>query len=565
MSSSLIILAVIIIYVFAYFTYGKFLSTKIFNLDSKAKCPSETLKDNIDYVPANKQVLFGHHFTSIAGTGPIVGPAIGVIWGWLPALIWIILGSIFMGAVHDLGSMIVSIRNNGRSIGDICAKYISNRVRFLFLFVMFFGLLIVVAIFGVVIASMFDMFPQSVIPVWLQIPIAIWAGHMIYKRNYSYKIVGLIAVFLMYLTIILGAYYPIKMPEILNISPVGVWVIIFLIYAYIASILPVQTLLQPRDYINYYQLVIAMALLIVGILVSNPQMVAPVVNLNPIGAPPILPILFVIISCGAISGFHSLVSSGTSSKQCDNESSCLYIGYGSMLLEGIVGVSVLIACAAGIGLGLNHQGEFLTGTAAFESHYATWQAASGLTSKLSAFVLGSVNMISSLNIPNNILIAIIAVFIVSFSSTTLDTATRLQRYTITEISEALGFKLFTNRYIATFIAIITALLLAFYNGTGEGALAIWPLFGSTNQLLAVLALLVISVYLAYKKKPIYYTFIPMLFMVIITFWAIILNIQEFFIKSNWLLFIIGIVIFILELWVIIESIIVLRKAYLSKN
>lgn len=550
-----------ILYLVAYHTYGKYLGRKIFKLDPKAECPSCSLQDNTDFVPTKKPILFGHHFTSIAGTGPIVGPAIAIIWGWVPALCWILVGSIFMGAVHDFGAMVVSLRNQGRSIGDVASDLINKRVRTLFLLIIFFELWIVVAIFGVVIAVVFNMYPQAVIPVWLEIPIAVWLGHMIYKKGAPHLPMSLIAVAIMYATVILGAYVPVKMPAVMGLDPVAVWVIVLLAYAYIASTLPVQTLLQPRDYINSHQLFIALTLLGLGVLVAHPTMVAPAADFAPQGAPPIWPMLFVVVACGAISGFHSLVSSGTSSKQCDRETSSLAIGYGGMLMEGMLAIFVIVACGAGLALGLTKGAETFTGIAAFSQHYASWGAAAGLGSKVAAFVQGAANMIETIGIPAQITVTIMGVFVVSFAATTLDTATRLQRYIVAELATAWGFPAAARKHPATLIAVISALILAFYNGSGKGALTLWPLFGSVNQLLAGLALLVITVYLAYRKAPIVYTMVPMLFMLLMTGWAMIFNLNAFYAKADWLLFAIGLAVFVLEIWMVIESAIILGKVY----
>jgi carbon starvation protein len=561
MNSLLLAIGAGVLYVVAYHTYGKFLGSKIFKLNSEAVCPSKEFRDNVDFVPTQKPILFGHHFTSIAGTGPIVGPAIAIIWGWVPALVWVLLGSIFMGAVHDFGAMVVSLRNQGRSIGDVAADLISKRVRTLFLLIIFFELWIVVAIFGVVIAVIFNMYPQSVIPIWLEIPIAVWLGHMVYKKGAAHLPMSIFAVVLMYITVVIGAYVPIKMPAMLGLSPVALWVIILLIYSYIASTLPVQTLLQPRDYINSHQLFVALGLLTLGVLFAHPTMVAPSANFSPSGAPPIWPMLFVVIACGAISGFHSLVSSGTSSKQCDAESSSLAIGYGSMLMEGMLSVFVIIACGAGLAIGLTKGGQTFTGVEAFTQNYTSWGAAAGLGTMISSFVVGSANMIEKIGIPHNITITIMGVFVVSFAGTTLDTATRLQRYIVAELSTAMGVPVLAKKHPATLIAVITAFILAFYNGSGQGALKLWPLFGSVNQLLAGLALLVVTVYLAHKKAPLVYTLIPMIFMLFMTGWAMLINLGDFYGKANWLLFFIGLAVFILEIWMVIESVIVLAKVY----
>ena len=561
MNSLFIALGAAILYLVAYHTYGKYLGRKIFKLNPQAVCPSKEFEDNMDFVPTKKPILFGHHFTSIAGTGPIVGPAIGIIWGWVPALIWILLGSILMGAVHDFGAMVVSLRNQGRSIGDLASDIINKRVRILFLLIIFFELWIVVAIFGVVIAVVFKMFPQSVLPVFLEIPIALWLGYMIYKKGANHLTMSIIAVVVMYITVIIGAYVPINLPAMFGIGPIGLWVIILLAYAYIASTLPVQTLLQPRDYINSHQLFIALALLSVGILVAHPTIVAPAVNLSPKGAPPMWPMIFVVIACGAISGFHSLVSSGTSSKQCNAESDSLPIGYGGMLMEGMLAVFVIVACGAGLAMGLTKGGETFTGITAFNQHYATWGAAAGLGSKISSFVVGSANMIETLGIPHKITMTIMGVFVASFAATTLDTATRLQRYIVAELGTSIGVPAVSGKHPATIIAVGTALFLAFFNGTGKGALTLWPLFGATNQLLAGLALLVITVYLARKKVAIIYTFIPMVFMIFMTGWAMLLNLSKFYSTSKWLLFSIGLATIVLEIWMIAESIIVLKDVY----
>ena len=555
MNSLIIALVSAVLYLLAYHTYGRFLAKKIFRIDPQAKCPSETHHDGIDFVATDKLVLFGHHFTSIAGTGPIVGPAIAIIWGWLPALVWILIGSIFMGAVHDFGSMIISLRNEGRSIGDLAGSIIGPRVKFLFMLIIFFALWLVIAIFGVVIASVFSIFPASVIPVWLQLPIAVWLGFMVYKKGKSHITFGIIATLLMYTTIGIGAYTSGLLPSL----SVGTWVILLLIYAYVASTLPVTVLLQPRDYINAFQLCIAMALLLLGILVTHPPMVAPATNWHPEGAPALFPLLFITVACGAISGFHCLVSSGTSSKQCDNERSAQGISYGGMLLEGLLAIIVLIACGAGIGLGLEKAGITYSGTAAFQQQYSSWGAAAGLAAKIEAFVTGAANMISGLGLPKNIVLALMGVFVASFAATTLDTATRIQRYIVSEIAISCKVPALGKKHPATFIAVFTALLLAFSSGGGKGALALWPLFGSVNQLLAGLALLVITVWLARKNIPILYTAIPMVFMIAMTSWAMKINLAIFFANGEWLLFGIGSIITLLQVWMVVEGIIVLAR------
>ncbi len=558
-------------YIVVYKVYGRFLSKKVFHLKEEAKTPAHELKDGIDYVPTKKGVIFGHHFTSIAGTGPIVGPAIGIIWGWLPAFLWVFLGSIIMGGVHDLGALIISMRNRGVSIAEITSKYLNKRARTLFFLIVFFELLIVVAIFGLVIAIIFKLYPQAVFPVWFEIPIAVFLGYIIYKKKGNIILYTIIAIVLMYITVVLGHFIPLKMPHLLGMPDTGVWTIILLIYAYIASTIPVTALLQPRDYINAWELFIAMGLLVGGIFVTglfkNMPMVAPAVNLHPKGAPPIWPFLFITIACGAISGFHSIVSSGTSAKQVSSEKDALFVGYGSMLMESSLAVLVIIACGAGIGLAYTTKnGQLLQGVAAWRAHYTTWLGNSGLADKIRPMVVGAANMISTMGIPKAIGTVIMGVFIASFAGTTLDTATRLQRYVIAEFGTNINQNWMANRWIATGIAVGTALLLAFSTGAhGMGAMTLWPLFGAVNQLLAGLALLLITVYLK-KNGPWYWlTLIPCIFMLFMTIWGLILNISAFldvknnFLKPNWILTIIGIICLILSIWLVIEGILTLRK------
>jgi len=548
-------------YLVAYHTYGRFLAKKIFQLNKDAPVPSKELHDGIDYVPARKGIIFGHHYTSIAGTGPIVGPAIGIIWGWLPAILWVFFGSIFMGAVHDFGALVVSLRNEGKSLSEVAAKYINMRVRFIFFAIVFLSLLIVIAIFGVVIATVFTRFPSAVVPVWLQIPIAVALGFAVYKKTANVAIATTIAVIGMYLCIAIGSFLPVKLGAAFGIPSTGLWVIILLIYAWVASTLPVTTLLQPRDYINAWQLFIAMGLLVGGAVAAslsgNLPLVAPPVNRAlPPDTPPIWPFMFVIIACGAISGFHSLVASGTSSKQVSKETDCQFVGYGSMLLEGFLALLVLICVAAGIGMALKlNDGTILTGQAAWQHQYSTWIGAKGLSDKIAPVVIGAANMMGQIGIPESVGITLMGVFIASFAGTTLDTSTRIQRYVISEMANNLRIPSLANRWAATSFAVLTAAGLAFATGAdGKGAMMLWPLFGSANQLLAALALLLVTLYLKRKHGlKFLVTGVPCLIMLVITNWSMVKNELNFISKSNWLLVIIGGGIFTLSLWMTIEA------------
>jgi len=561
MNSVILALFSFFAYIIAYKTYGRYLAKKIFKLDNNTQTPAYKFMDNKDFVPARKEILFGHHFTSIAGLGPIVGPAVAVIWGWVPAVLWVIFGSIFLGAVHDFGSLVLSMRSRGRSIGDIAGDLINPRVRTLFMIIIFFELWLVIAVFALIIALLFDMYPEAVISIWTQIPLAIWLGWMVYKRGHNPFWPSIAAVTCLYITIIIGSYVPVKMPAIGFFTPVMIWmVLLFIINSFITSTVPVHVLLQPRDYINAQQLAIILILISAGIFIGHPAIIAPVFVASPVGAPPMWPFLFVIVACGAISGFHSIVSSGTSAKQISFESDAQAIGYGTMLTEGVLAILVIIAITAGIGMKYTSaDGTILTGRSAFSTHYSSWAAASGLSSNINAFIIGAANLVDTYGIPVKIGLTIMGVFLVSFASTTLDTATRLQRYIISEFSSANNIKFFQNIYTATGLATLTAAGLAFYDGTGQGALKLWPLFGTINQLMAALALLLLTVYFIRSKKPVIITLIPFLFMVIITGWAMIINIGDYYNTNNWLLFGIGTVVFVLEIWMIMESVIVLKN------
>ncbi|MDP8210187.1 MAG: carbon starvation protein A [Candidatus Stygibacter australis] len=548
----LLIVITIVGYLLAYRLYGRFLGKKIFRLTSSNRVPAQEFEDGVDFMPTRKSVIFGHHYTSIAGTGPIVGPAIAIIWGWLPAVLWIIFGSIFMGAVHDLGALVISLRNRGVSISEVTGKYISPTARILFFIIVFLELWIFIAVLALVIAIIFMLFPASVMPVWSEVILALLLGYAVYKKGGNLTLWSVIVVILMYITIILGVQYPISLTGSEAIPATGIWAIILLIYAFIASILPVNKLLQPRDYINSHELFIVMILIVLGtIFVSfNPdfKMVAPAVNHHVTDAPSFIPFLFITIACGAISGFHSLVSSGTTSRQISSEKDALWVGYGSMLMEGFLAILVIVAVGAGIGLGMqNSDLGMLKGAAAWQSHYASWSAASGLTSKLSAFVVGAANMISGLGIPRSWALAIMGVFVASFAGTSLDSATRIQRYVISEFFKKSPARALQNRYFTTALAVITAGILAFATGAdGKGALKLWPLFGAVNQTLAALTLIVITNYLkSVHKKWWLLTAIPALFMCLITFWASVENELSFIKMGNWLLIIVNLIVIVL--------------------
>lgn len=594
MITLLIALGSFILYIVAYNTYGKFLGKKIFQLDAKNEVPSISQRDGIDYVPTKRNIIFGHHFTSIAGTGPIVGPALAVIWGWLPALLWVIFGSILIGAVHDFGSLIVSIRNRGQTVGDVAGRVLAPRARLLFLSILFMALTIVLAIFGLVIASVFRMYPSAIFPCIIQIPIAITIGVLINKRGSNMLLPCILALLAMYLSVYFGnSGLLTSFNSLLSEWSIITWVIVLLIYCYIASVLPVWTLLQPRDFINSLQLLSSIGLVMLGLIVAgifggqpttsdartSLEIIAPVARVgqnSPEGAPWIFPFLFITIACGAISGFHCLVSSGTTSKQISSEKDAQFIGFGSMLTEGFLAVLVILACVAGLGLGTEFNGKTLVGQDAYMARYESWGGAKGLGAKIGAFVDGAANFLKSLGLSSEFAIALMGVFVASFAATTLDTACRLQRYVIQELASTMGtkknpFKLFQNKHAATILAVVLAFSVAAtpapgadwsMQNAGKGGLNLWPLFGATNQLLAGLAFLVILFWMRRRKISLWFILIPAVFMLLLPGMAMsieLFKVGGWIDKKNYLLVTFGIATLTLELWMIIEAIIAWPK------
>eukprot|EP00903_Cladosiphon_okamuranus_P004044 g4042.t1 len=591
MQTLLIAIGAFLAYIIAYHTYGRWLSRKIFKLDASNKAPSIECEDGEDFVPTAKSVVFGHHFTSIAGTGPIVGPALAVIWGWVPALLWVLFGSVFIGAVHDFGALVISMRNKGQTVGDISGRILAPRARILFLSILFMTITIVLAIFGLVIAAVFKMFHTAIFPCLIQVPIAVAIGLWLHRKGRSLLLPSVIALAVMYLSVAFGDWGPLHaFNTALAGWPVVVWVVILLLYSYVASVLPVWILLQPRDYINSIQLLSAVGLVLAGLVVASIfgfgsgaerqalEIVAPATRIGenaPPGAPWIFPFLFITIACGAISGFHCLVSSGTSSKQLKCETDARFVGYGSMLTEGFLAVLVILACVAGIGLGVPEvingkaTGVTLTGEAAYESRYATWQASGGLASTVGAFVSGAGNFIRALGLGAGFATALMGVFVASFAATTLDSACRLQRYVTQELAAATGIKALTNKHSATIFAIVVAGVIAAMpapgtpyriENLGKGGLILWPLFGATNQLLGGLAFLVILFWMRRRNLPVWFVAVPAFFMLLLPALAMIFQMfvgDEAWLTGehpNYLLSTIGIITLGLEFWVISEAI-----------
>jgi carbon starvation protein len=549
MNAAVLGLGGLIAFVLAYRFYASYLSKKIFQLAlEKDPTPAHQLNDGIDYVPTQKNILIGHHFSSIAGAAPIVGPAVAVIWGWLPAVVWIICGVIFMGAAHDFGVLVVSMKHQGGSIAEAAKKIVGPRVRTLFLLVIFFLVWMVIAVFALVIANLFIKFPSSVLPINFEIVIAIAMGFFINKKKKSMLIPSLLAQAALMGMIVLGSYFPISIEPFFHQNTLMAWVIFLMIYSFIASVLPVWTLLQPRDYINSHQLVMGLGLMIIGLFITAPIVVAPAINVAVEGAPPWFPFLFITIACGAISGFHGLVSGGTSSKQVDQWTDAKSIGYGSMLAEGLLALLATLAVTTGFDTELD-----------WHTHYASWDAANGLSAKISAFVIGAGKFVAGVGIPENISHTVIAVLIISFAATSLDTACRIQRYVIAEIGTSFNIAVLKNRFIGSAIAVTSAFVLMISADGGKGGLKIWPLFGATNQMLSGLTLIVITLYLINNKRPYKAYLIPAIIILTLTAIALFFNIQFFANNEQYFLLGLGVILFICQLWIIAESFLALKR------
>ena len=566
----------------AYFTYGRFIARRIYRLDPNRVTPAHELEDGVDYVPTRVPVLFGHHFASIAGLGPILGPAIAVIWGWLPAVLWVVIGSIFIGAVHDLGALTVSMRYKGRSVGDVCQNLMGPRARLLALLIIFFLMSLAMGAFVNAISALFVQFrPDAVIPSFGLMVVAMVIGVSVYKLKAPLGMATLLGLVAFAGLIVWGVEQPVRSyewfvtpetrgalaearaaapegdPEVRFESPYGAanaveylnavgrteaaadltaaiapskdrplapaplaWIAVLLVYSFVASVLPVWLLLQPRDYINSFQLYFALALLFIGLTVAAltgapaGQIDAAAVAHDVPGAPPMIPVLFVTVACGAVSGFHSLVSSGTTVRQINKECDALLIGYGAMLTEGALAILVIMACVAGLG------------TAAWEPGgvYASWGSITGsLAAKLNAVVHGGAAFLEQVGMRPKYGRALLAVTIVAFAMTTLDSATRLLRFNVEEICRSVGLRRLANRYFASLVAVGG---IAFF-GLVPAGVTLWKLFGTTNQLLAGLTLLTVSLFLYKLGRPIRYTLIPMVIMLTMTTWAMVDSIPRF--------------------------------------
>ncbi len=552
----------------AYRVYARFLGTRIYEDREDIVTPAHAMTDGIDYVPAQRAVLFGHHFTSIAGAAPIIGPCVAAYWGWGPALAWVVLGTIFMGAAHDFGALVVSAREKGNSIADIASKTIGPRARILFMCFVLVLIWLVLAVFAMAIAGLFVSQPQSVIPINIQIIVALAIGWLVYKRQAKLLVPSLIALAVLYLFVFVGAKYPVDFVA-MGYDPHTVetgWLFFLFIYSAIASLLPVWLLLQPRDYINSHQLFVGVGLLFVGILIARPEFDAPIYRASEQGAPPIFPMLFVTIACGAISGFHGLVASGTTSKQLDKLSDARVVGYASMLGEGGLALASTLAAVAGIALveGCVLPSQGAVDNLSWAVYYDSWAHAGG--NKAAAFVLGGGAFLEAAGLPPDIARTLMAVLVIAFAATSLDTAVRIQRFILAELGEAMRFKPLTNPYIATVFAVLPAMYLSLAETpdptTGKATAVgwvLWPIFGSSNQLLAALTLMTLSLYFLARKRPVLPLVIPMLIVMTVATLALLANLREFIAQGNGPLAALAAVLLVLLLWMLVEGFGALRK------
>lgn len=563
----------LIAFVLGYRFYARFIGTRIYGDTDRIEVPAQELADGRDYVATNRHILFGHHFTSIAGAAPIIGPCVAAFWGWLPAVLWVVLGTIFMGAVHDFGALVVSVREKGRSIADVTAKVVGGRARLMFLSFVAVVSWLVLAVFAMAIAGLFVAVPSSVLPVNIEIVVAIVIGWLIYKRGVGALVPSLVGLGILYFMVWVGVSHQVDFqaaPGDENVvgplafgwsqaEATNFWILALFAYSAVASLLPVWLLLQPRDFINSHQLIVGLGLLYCGLFFAHPDFDAPMIRAAEDGAPSLFPLLFVTIACGAISGFHGLVSSGTTSKQISSLSHARSIGYGAMLGEGSLAVASAMAAVAGIGLvgACNLRGTPVEDLS-WAVYYSDWASAGA--NKAAAFVLGGGQFLQEIGLPGALAQTLMAVLVISFAATTLDTATRIERLLLAELGAALRIRILTNPYVATAVAIGPAIALAMLSvtdpATGQETQAgwvLWPIFGASNQMLAALTLMVISIYFWKRGRPVLPLVIPMLFVMAITFASLLVKIAEFYRASNWLLFGLSALLLALILWMILEG------------
>lgn len=559
--SALVAVFVLAAFVLGYRFWARYVGERIFDDRAELETPAHALEDGRDFVPTNRHILFGHHFTSIAGAAPIIGPCVAAYWGWLPALAWVVFGTIFMGAVHDFGALVVSVRERGRSIADITAGVLSGRARLMFLCFVAMLVWLVLAVFAMAIAGLFVSQPASVLPIQIEIVLAVLVGFLVYLRGVSALWPSIFALAVMYGFVWVGTLVPIDFVAwgATRETATRGWILFLFAYSAIASLLPVWLLLQPRDFINSHQLVVGLAGLFLGLFLAHPSLDAPALRTPEAGAPPIFPLLFVTVACGAISGFHGLVSSGTTSKQLDRMQDARPVAYGSTLGEGALALASTLAAVAGIGLvgACTLPGQGAVADLSWAVYYDSWAHAGA--NKAAAFVLGGGAFLEALGLSATIARTVMAVLVISFAATTLDTATRIQRFILAELGAATKIRALENPYVATAVAVAPAMLLAFAETTAGGETTqvgwvLWPIFGASNQMLAALTLMVLSLYFWTRKRPVLPLLIPMLLVTAVAVLALVDKLRSFLAQDQGLLATLAFVLLALVFWMIVEGI-----------
>ena len=510
----ILLFACMFFYFVGYRFYAGKLDSELIQPDAGQVTPAVKQNDGVDFVPSKPLVLFGHNFASIAGAGPVIGPIIAMHhFGWAITLVWILIGNVFIGAVHDYLTLMVSVRNRGSSIADIAESTMGFRAKAIFAIFLVLAMLLVIAVFGVVAAKTLIAQPEMVFPTFAIIPVSMVLGWCIYKKSYNLQLVSLIAVLTIILNIYIGFQIPVPLPEmgVMGFSPLIFWFIVLMIYAGVASILPVQTLLQPRDYLSTYILIGSMALAILGLIWVGPELNTPPFRgaMSEVQGP-LWPMLFVLVACGAVSGFHSLVAGGTTSKQLASEMQGKSISYGGMLTEGVVAVVTVLLVGGGLYWVAPQGSSIDMSQLGFRE---TLQSGGWILAFGNGFGNIVHQMLPFLSFTFASMIAVLALN--TFVLTTLDTAVRITRFLI---QESLGEKVptFKNKYLVTVTVIIAAYLI----GATDGWQKIWPIFGATNQLIAAVALFVVATWLMAVKKPTHYVLYPAIFMVITTIGAL---------------------------------------------
>lgn len=502
MNSVVLILLAIVIFVVAYLTYGRYLA-KTWGIDPSRKTPAHELEDGVDYCPAKTPVLMGHHFSSIAGAGPINGPIQAAFFGWLPCFLWIVIGGIFFGAVQDFGSIFVSIRHEGKSLGEVIEENIGHKSRVLFTVFAWLVLLLVIAAFADIVANSFTGSAANgsvATASMLFIVLAIGFGFAVYRKNAPMVVASVVGVILLAVCVAIGLAFPIELPKTF-------WIIFVFIYIMVASVTPVWILLQPRDYLSSFLLYFMIIAAVIGIFGAHPDIQIPAYIGFHVSNNYMFPTLFITIACGAISGFHSLIGSGTTSKQLDNEKDALMVGYGSMLIECVLAVISLIAVAT-----LTSDGQF---------------AAAGFGSPTVVFASAISGFFAQLGLSEGAVSAtytIIALAVSCFCLTSLDTATRLGRFMFQELfaGTKVGKQMkLENMYVATGITALCGFALCL-----AGYAKVWPLFGACNQLVAVPAFLAIGTYLKKQGKNNKMLHIPIIFMSCATIVSLIFSFKN---------------------------------------